>query len=99
MKLLTKALLKKFDQVWCQLDEEDPIVVAHYFCVRNGWDRYATEFIEKDKVFFWFVKGFHPERWYFSLKEFEEVNKSVRFRGIERDMFRTPKRFSELRLV
>jgi len=93
--LLTKALMQQFQKVWNQSAEKDPIVVCKFFYSASEWTRYPTEFEPETRIFFGYVVGHFPERWYFSLDELE----SFRWRfglSIERDRFFRSCRFSEL---
>lgn len=96
MKLLTKTLLDIFQSIWSQQDESDPIIIAKYFHVCSPWTWYASEYDPEEKLFFWFVDGDFPERWYFSLREFEEL--CIIWLWMERDLHFEPCRFSELKL-
>lgn len=98
MKLLTKELLKRFEQVGRQEDSSDPLVIAKFFnpCGAGTW--YATEYDPNDKIFFGFVSIFgdwNDEWGSFSLEELEDYR--VKFGlGIERDLYFGEKRISEV---
>jgi len=92
---MTKALEKRFAQVGDQ-DVPDPIVVAKYFnpCGAQTW--YATAYYPEDNVIFCYVTGVpFPEWGYSSLDEFAQPLPPFGL-SIERDMYWTEKRFSEL---
>ncbi len=85
MKLLTKALEKRFAAVGRQEHAADPIVIAKYFHPFSSMTWYATEYDPENRTFFgWVENGDCSELGYFSLDEIE----SVRVRGLamERDL-------------
>ncbi len=89
MKLMTKELEKRFQEVGSQEDEKDPVVIAKFFnpCGAGTW--YATEYISGPKTFFGYVSifGDHNDEWgYFSLTELEDVQVGLGL-GIERDLY------------
>jgi len=88
MELLTKELKEKFKKIWSQdWKGEEAIVIAKFFTPYNQWTWLATEYDPKSKTFFWLVKGEVEEYGYFSLKEFEEINKRSEIPLIERDIY------------
>lgn len=98
MKLLTKELLKRFEQVGRQEDSSDPLVIAKFFnpCGAGTW--YATEYDPNDKIFFGFVSIFgdwNDEWGSFSLEELEDYRGKFGL-GIERDLYFGEKRISEV---
>ena len=98
MKLLTKDLLKRFEQIGRQEDSSDPLVIAKFFnpCGAGTW--YATEFDPNDKMFFGYVSIFgdwNDEWGSFSLDELENYRGKFGL-GIERDMYFDEKRISEV---
>ncbi len=98
MKLLTKELLKRFEQVGRQEDSSDPLVIAKFFnpCGAGTW--YATEYDPNDKIFFGFVSIFgdwNDEWGSFSLEELESYHSKFGL-GIERDLYFGEKRISEV---
>jgi len=102
MKLLTKGLQKRFAEVGRQNDSHDPLVIAKFFnpCGSGTW--YATQYDEKDGIFFGYVAGLvgggECDEWgTFSLEELEEVTLQFGLK-IERDLCFKEKRFSELGL-
>ena len=73
MKLMTKAIEKRFAQVGRQEDKGDnAIVIAKFFNPCGSWKWYATEYDTKTKTFFGYVKGTENELGYFSLAELQE---------------------------
>jgi hypothetical protein len=98
MKLLTKELLKRFEQVGRQENSSDPLVIAKFFnpCGAGTW--YATEYDPNDKIFFGFVSIFgdwNDEWGSFSLEELESYHGKFGL-GIERDLYFGEKRISEV---
>ena len=98
MKLLTKELLNRFEQVGRQENSSDPLVIAKFFnpCGAGTW--YATEYDPNDKIFFGFVSIFgdwNDEWGSFSLEELESYHGKFGL-GIERDLYFGEKRISEV---
>ena len=98
MKLLTKELLKRFEQVGRQEDSSDPLVIAKYFnpCGAGTW--YATEYDPISREFFGFVSIFgdwNDEWGSFSLTELESYRGKFGL-GIERDLYYGEHRISEV---
>jgi hypothetical protein len=89
MKLMTKALQKRFAQVGRQESVKDPIVVAKFFYPAGSGTWYATEYDPESRLFFGYVSIFgdwNDEWGYFSLTELESF--TGRFGvGIERDLY------------
>ena len=89
MKLMTKALEKRFAQVGCQETVKDPIVIAKYFYPMGSATWYATEYDPERRLFFGYVSlfGDSNDEWgYFSLAELESFTGRFGL-GIERDLF------------
>lgn len=98
MKLLTKELEKRFAQVGEQ-DVKDPIVVAKFFNPTGAGTWYATAYYPEEKLFFGYVSifGDHNDEWgYFSLDELESFHGRFGL-GIERDLYFTEKKFSQIK--
>jgi hypothetical protein len=96
MKLMTKALEKRFAQIGSQEHDPDPIVVVKFFnsCGAGTW--YATEYDPARRVFFGYVSIFgdwNDEWGYFSLYELESYHWGL---GIERDLYFKERRISEV---
>ena len=98
MKLMTKALEKRFAQVGSQEDVKDPLIIAKYFNPTGRGTWYATEYDPKTRIFFGYVSIFndHNDEWgYFSLAELEAFRGKLRVAGfkghyglgIERDLY------------
>ncbi len=85
MKLLTKEIEKRFVKIGIQDEKgDDAVIVAKFFTPYSNWTWYATEYNPEDRMFFGLVEGFEVELGYFSLGEFEEMNKGP-VPKIERD--------------
>ena len=69
---------------------------AHFFSPLSGWDWYMTEYDPETGEAFGFCSGPFPELGYFSIREFEEINRRHGFELIERDAHFTPCRLSEV---
>lgn len=75
--------------------DPDPLCRVKFFYPDFSWTWYAIEFDGED-TFFGLVDGFEKELGYFRLSELRE-NRGKFGLEIERDLFFTPKRLSELR--
>jgi hypothetical protein len=53
MKLMTKALEKRFAEVGSQEKEQDPLIIAKFFNPTGAGTWYATEYDPERKLFFW----------------------------------------------
>ena len=98
MKLLTKELLKRFDEVGQQDDVKDPLVIAKFFNPSGAGTWYATEYHPDAKIFFGYVSifGDHNDEWgTFSLDELQTVRGPFGL-GIERDRFFTEQPISKI---
>ena len=98
MKLMTKALEKRFAAVGSQEEVADPLIIAKFFnpCGAGNW--YATEYDQKRRVFFGYVSifGDHNDEWgSFALVELEAYKGPLGI-GIERDLYFTEKRAGEV---
>lgn len=98
MKLLTKELLKRFEQVGRQEDSNDPLVIAKFFNPAGAGTWYATEYDPASQEFFGFVSIFgdwNDEWGSFSLTDLESYRGQFGI-GIERDLYFDEKRISEV---
>lgn len=98
MKLLTEALLSRFEEIGSQEAVADPIIVAKFFNPAGAGTWYATEYDPKEKLFFGYVSifGDYNDEWgYFALDELE-FYKGAYGLGIERDLYWTEKRASKV---
>src|SRR6266478_9901622 len=97
MELLSEDLRAQLPTLYAQENEKDPIIHFKFFTPWTGWTWFVTEGSQEDDdfIFFGYVIGLEAEWGYFSLRELE----SVRGPGgltIERDLYFTPKRKSEI---
>jgi hypothetical protein len=89
MRLMTKELEKRFAKVGSQEEIQDPLIVAKFFNPQGAGTWYATEYDQKDKMFFGYVSIFgdwNDEWGYFSLAELESYKGQLGL-GIERDLY------------
>ena len=89
MRLMTKELEKRFSKVGSQENVKDPVIIAKFFnpCGAGTW--YATEYDQKDQMFFGYASIFgdwNDEWGYFSLAELESYKGPLGI-GIERDLY------------
>ncbi len=98
MKLLTKELEKRFAEVGCQSEENDPLIVAKFFNPQGAGTWYATEYDPERREFYGFVSIFgdiNDEWGYFSLAELETYRGPLGI-GLERDLYFDEVRASEV---
>jgi hypothetical protein len=98
MKLLTKALEKRFTKVGSQENVKDPIIVAKFFNPTGAGTWYATEYDPKTRNFFGYVSIFgnwNDEWGYFSKDELENYRSRFGL-GIERDLYFEEQRASQV---
>lgn len=99
MKLLTKELLERFNQIGRQEEVKDPLVVAKFFNPTGAGTWYATEYEPESKMFFGYVSIFgdwNDEWGYFSLEELESLKGPFGL-GVERDLYFVSKPFSQIK--
>ena len=99
MKLLTKEIEKKLPALYSTegTPTKDKMVIAKFFNPYTSprWRWLAVEYDPVDRVFFGYVEGTDQEWGYFSLDEFENTMVMRGLRAVERDMYFSPKKFSE----
>lgn len=98
MKLLTKALTQRFEEIGRQEGLKDPIVVAKFFNPSGAGNWYATEYDPETRCFFGYVSIFgdwNDEWGYFSLDELQEFKGRLGL-GIERDLHFREKPISQV---
>lgn len=97
MKLLDDELRRRLPALYSQEAEADPIVHAKFFTPDAQWTWYVTEgqSEEADFRFFGFVRGLEEEWGYFLLSELESARGPLGL-PIERDLYFTPGRFTEV---
>lgn len=103
MMLLTQELKKKLPVLYSQENEEDPTVYCKFFDPTSNWTWYVLEGEETendDFLFFGYVVGFDAELGYFTLSQLESTKNGiteVRSLPIERDLYFTPCKLSEVK--
>lgn len=95
MTLLTNEIKEKLGALYSQEHNPDPMAVVRFYDSLGDWSWYATEFDGED-TFFGVVLGFERELGYFSLSEFEQVNRGAGFERIKRDSDFKPMKLSEI---
>lgn len=94
-KLMTQEIRKSIPNLYLQDGKgDDAVAYVKYFAPATGTRWYATEFDPERNEFFGLVVVVNePELGYFSLTEFEELNKKYKPRGlmpIQRDLYYKP---------
>ena len=100
-KLMTKALEKRIPKIYSQENKGmDAIAYVHYFNPYGRGDWYVTEYDGKD-LFFGMVGLNYIELGYFTLSELEDIRINIFGYNmkIERDIYFTPKKLSEVREI
>lgn len=103
MKLLTEELKKQIPTLYSQENEKDPMVICKFFDPTGSWTWYVIEGREEgeDYLFFGYVIGHEPELGYFTFNQLETAKQGIKgIQGalpIERDLFFTPCRLSEVK--
>src|SRR5215468_555873 len=111
--LLPDTLKERMLSLYSQEHEPDPMVVCKFFDPVGSWTWYATEGSPVDEdgyydtakakvdyLFFGLVARFVKELGYFSLHELQTLKegmRGIRALPIERDVYFTPTRLSEVR--
>ena len=100
MELLTDKLRAGLPPLYAQENEKDPLVHIKLFTPWTGWTWYITEGSPEgdDFIFFGYVIGLEKEWGYSSLRELESVRGPGGLK-IERDLYFTPKRKSEIKEI
>lgn len=99
-KLVTKELERKTPKLY-ETDGQgkQATAQARYFSLVGGlagWEWYMTEYDPESKQAFGLVKGYCSELGYFSLEEFEQMNRRAGFQVIERDITFEPCELSKV---
>jgi hypothetical protein len=76
--------------------EKDPLMIVKFFTPDSGWTWYASEFDEKEGLFFGWVDGMEQELGYFLLSELQETTGPLGL-PIERAINFEPTRLSEIK--
>ena len=96
MNLLTKDLLKRFEEIGSQEQDENPIVIAKFFNPTGLGTWYATEYNPETKIFYGYANIFKGEWGEFSLEELENFMGPLSI-GIERDLYFPETRFKDIK--
>jgi Protein of unknown function (DUF2958) len=94
MALLTQEIKEKLPALYSQ-EGQELVAVVRFYDSLSDWSWYGVEFDGK-QLFFGLVIGFERELGYFSLAEFEEVNREAGFERICRDLEFGPRRISDI---
>ena len=87
MKLITKELIQRFNEVGDQSEIEDPIVVAKFFDPVGSATWYATQYNDTTKIAYGYVSGLAYDEWgTFSFVELASIKRPLGL-GIERDLY------------
>jgi len=103
MELLPLDIKEKLPALYAQEQVKDPMVFVKYFDPTGSWTWYATEGEETDNndfLFFGLVIGFEAELGYFTLNQLEIAKQGLtglQALPIERDLYFTPCRLSEVK--
>jgi hypothetical protein len=98
MRLMTAKLEKRFAKVGSQENVKDPVIIAKFFNPTGAGTWWATEYDPIDKIIFGYASIFgdwNDEWGYSSLEELESYKGPFGI-GIERDLYWTEKRVSEI---
>jgi len=86
MKLITKELIKRFEEVGDQFEESNPVFVAKFFNPVGSATWYASNYDPETNICRGYVTGMFEDEWgYFSITEMESVRLPFGL-GIERDI-------------
>ena len=96
MELMTKELEQTLPKLYETEDikTNNKILRVKYIAVNSSWEWYLVEYNKDTKIAFGYVIGHEKEWGYFSLKEFQELNKDGL--SIIRDKTFQPIEFMEL---
>jgi len=97
MKLITKELEQRFEELGTQENSDDPIVVTKFFNPTGAGTWFVIDYDPKTKIAFGYVSIFgdhNDELGDFSVEELEEYKGQFGL-GIERDKFWEEKPLSE----
>lgn len=95
MKLITKALEDRFDEIGDQSQSDNPIIVAKFFNPCGNFTWYVTDYDKQTNICFGYVTGHFDEWGTFSIEELENLKLPFGLR-IERDIYFKEIRFKEL---
>ena len=95
---MTKTLAKTIPPLRSTENDEDPVIIAHYFNPMGRGDWWVIEGEEQEDgnwLFFGLADIIMREYGYFNLKKLEDIRLPFNMR-IERDLYWTPIKVSEL---
>lgn len=98
MKLMTKEIEKRMPKLYGTetIALKDKVIQVKFFDPCGSWTWYGVEYDPTGRMFWGLVDGFEKEWGYFSLDELASVRNRMGL-GIERDMYFTPCKVSELK--
>lgn len=98
-KLLTKELERKLPKLYAteEVPTEEKKVIIKFFTPFSNWTWYGVEYDPQTRTFFGLVIGHEREWGYFSLEEFEQINRQSPIPKIERDLYFSPTKVKDLR--
>ena len=95
--LMPKRVAVTVPPLYATEDEGDPIARVKLFSSVSVWTWYVTEYDPATGEAFGLVEGFADEWGYFSIPEFEVLNRAKGFGVIERDEHFEPAPVREVR--
>ena len=96
MKLITKELENRFQEIGDQTLSSNPIVVAKFINPRSDQFWYVTSYNRETGICYGYVGGTDLKGWTtFSVHALENLDKRLGF-GIERDVYFKEIRFNQL---
>lgn len=96
-ELMPKRVAEMVPPLYATEDEGDPIARVKLFSSVSAWTWYVTEYDPATGEAFGLVEGFADEWGYFSIPEFEALNRAKGFGVIERDESFEPAPVREVR--
>ena len=96
-ELMPKEVAATVPPLYATEDEGDPIARVKLFSSVSAWTWYVTEYDPATGEAFGLVEGFADEWGYFSIPEFEVLNRAKGFGVIERDEHFEPAPVREVR--
>lgn len=96
-ELMPKRVAEMVPPLYATEDEGNPIARVKLFSSVSAWTWYVTEYDPATGEAFGLVEGFADEWGYFSIPEFEALNRAKGFGVIERDESFEPAPVREVR--
>lgn len=84
-ELMPEEVAATVPPLYATEEERDPVARVRLFSRVSGWTWYVTEYDPATGEAFGLVEGFADEWGYFSIPEFEALNRAKGFGVIERD--------------